>query len=320
MRIFSRLLACFCLLFGAAIAMAEYPDRSIRLIVPWPAGGGSDATARIVAKALQSRLGQPVVVENKPGAAGNIGTQLVAKADADGYTLLYSSGPFSVNPSLFRTLPFDTERDFAPVGQIGSTPSVIVVHPDFAARTLQDFIGVSRSAVKPTVYVSPGNGSAQHLAMELLRKKAQLELTHIPYKGAAPALTDLLGGQVPAMISGLPEVLPYIRAGRIRALAVTSAARSSLIPDVPTLLELGLAESGTAGWSGIHVRAGTPQVVVTRLSRELQSVLRDPAINEVLRARGTDVHVTTPEQFGQFVGDQIVRWRGAVAISGAKVD
>lgn len=320
MRRLLMILVCCGLLGGAMAARAQYPERPIRLVVPWPAGGGSDQTARIVAKALQARLGQPVVVDNKPGAAGNIGTQMVAEAAADGYTLLYSSGPFSVNPSLFKSLPFDTERAFAPVGQIGSTPSVLVVHDAFPARTLQEFVAASQDPRKPRVYVSPGNGSAQHLAMELLRKRAQLQLTHIPYKGAAPALTDLLGGQVEVMVSGLPEVLPHLRAGRLRALAVTTSARASLLPEVPTLMELGLADSGTAGWSGLHVAAGTPPAIVARLGAELQSALRDPAVADPLRARGTDVHPSTPEQFGRFVHEQIGRWREAVAVSGATVD
>lgn len=320
MRVLPMLLIGASLLAAAATAQAEFPDRPIRFIVPWPAGGGSDQTARIVAKALQARLGQPIVVENKTGAAGNIGTQMVAEAAPDGYTWLYSSGPFSVNPSLFKSLPFDTERDFDPVGQIGSTPSVIVVHPSFPARTLQEFRAASTGAAKPVVYASPGNGSAQHLAMELLRKRAQLQLAHIPYKGAAPALNDLLGGQLSVMISGLPEVLPLVRAGRVRALAVTSPTRSNLLPDVPTLMELGLADSGTAGWSGIHVRARTPQPIVARLNAELQAVLQDPGVNELLRSRGTEVHATSPQQFGGFVREQIERWREAVAISGATVD
>lgn len=319
LRLLAILLALGALI-GPASVSAQYPDRPLRLIVPWPAGGGSDQTARIVAKALQERLGQPVLVDNKPGAAGNLGTQMVAQAPADGYTLLFSSGPFSVNPSLFKSLPFDTERDFEPVGQIGSTPSVIVVHPTFAARTLQEFIAASRDPRQPVVYVSPGNGSAQHLAMELLRKRAQLQLTHVPYKGAAPALNDLLGGQVSVMISGLPEVLPHIRAGRLRALGVTSSTRASLIADVPTLMELGMADSGTAGWSGIHVRARTAAPIVERLSAELQAVLGDASLSEQLRARGTDVHVTTPRQFGAFVRQQIERWQEAVAVSGATVD
>ncbi len=320
MRMLSMLLLGAGLLAGATTAQAEFPDRPIRFIVPWPAGGGSDQTARIVAKALQARLGQPVLVENKTGAAGNIGTQMVAEAAPDGYTWLYSSGPFSVNPSLFKSLPFDTEKDFEPVGQIGSTPSVIIVHPGFPARTLQELRAASKDAAKPVVYVSPGNGSAQHLAMELLRKRTQMQLTHIPYKGAAPALTDLLGGQVSVMISGLPEVLPHVRAGRVRALAVTSPTRSTLLPDVPTLMELGLADSGTAGWSGIHVRAHTPQPIVARMSAELQAVLQDASIGEQLRSRGTEIHVTTPTQFGAFVREQMERWREAVAVSGATVD
>jgi len=220
----------------SAPALAAYPERPIRLMVPWPPGGSSDTTARLIAHHLQERLGQPIVVDNKPGASGNIGSAEVARAAPDGYTILLSSAPFSVNPSLYKSLPFDTLRDFTPITQIASTPSAIVVHPSFPAQTIQDFIALAKDKAKPVSYASPGNGSAQHLAMELLRKKADLNLTHVPYKGGAQALNDLLGGHVPLMLSGMPEVAPHLQAGKLRALAMTTAERSKLLPDVPTLM------------------------------------------------------------------------------------
>lgn len=319
-KLFKVWLPCAALGIAGTAAGAAWPEKSIRLVVPWPAGGGSDAISRIVARHLQERLKQQVVVDNKPGAAGNIGTEIVARAAPDGYTLLLSSGPFSVNPSLFRTLPFDTVRDFAPITQLASSPSVFVVQPGFAARSLTEFITLARDPQKPVVIASPGNGSAQHLAMELLRKKAGLSVIHVPYKGGAPALNDLLGGQVPVMISGYPEVAGHLKAGKLRALAVTTPNRLGLLPEVPTLMELGLADAGTAGWTGLHAPAGTPVEVITRINAEVGTVLAQADVRDQLSALGLEVRRTTPAEFAAFVTQQIASWRIAVELSGAKVD
>lgn len=304
----------------AATAAHAYPDKPIRLIVPWPAGGSSDTAARLVAKHLGDRLKTTILVDNRAGASGNIGTDAVAKATPDGYTLLLSSGPFSVNPSLFRKLPFDTVKDFVPIGQIANTPSVLVVHPSSAARTVQEFVAMSRNTGKPTTVASPGNGTAQHLALELLREKAGLAITHVPYKGGAPAVNDLLGNQVPAMVSGFPEVAPHLSAGTLRALAVTTSARSALLPNVPSLMEVGLADSGTAGWNGLHAPAGTPAPVTELLNRELVNVLKMPEVQSQLARLGFEVRPTTQAEFSGFVNEQITRWRKAVELSGAQVD
>ncbi len=303
-----------------AHAQQAYPEKPIKLIVPWPAGGSSDTAARLIAKHLQDRLKQTVLVDNKPGASGNIGTLAVAKAAPDGYTLLLSSGPFSVNPSLYRSLPFNTLRDFTPVAQVSLIPSVLVVLPSFSASSMTEFIALAKNKSAPMAYASPGNGTAQHLAMELLRQKADLSLTHVPYKGGAPALSDLLGGQVPALISGFPEVATYLKTSKLRALAVTTATRSSFLPDVPSLLELGLADSGSAGWSGFHVPAGTPPEIIKILNREINEILVVPSVRDQLVSLGFDVRRGTPQEFGTFVNQQIERWSQAVAISGAKVD
>lgn len=304
----------------AASAAYAYPDKPIRLIVPWPAGGSSDTAARLVAKHLGDRLKTNILVDNRPGASGNIGTDAVAKATPDGYTLLLSSGPFSVNPSLFRKLPFDTIKDFVPIGQIANTPSVLVVHPSSTARTVQDFVAMSKNTSSPTTVASPGNGTAQHLALELLREKAGLAINHVPYRGGAPAVNDLLGNQVPAMISGFPEVAPHLAAGTLRALAVTTPARSALLPNVPSLLEVGLADSGTAGWNGLHAPAGTPAPVIEQLNRELVNVLKMPDVQSQLARLGFEVRPTTQVEFSSFVNEQIARWRKAVELSGAQVD
>ena len=312
------IVATAALALAPSLHAAGYPDKPIRLVVPWPAGGSSDAAARLVARHLQDRLKQPIVVDNKGGASGNIGTEVVAKAAPDGYTLLLSSGPFSINPGLYKSLPFDTVKDFVPVAQIANTPSVLVVHPSTPAQTIQEFVALAR---KSQVNVaSPGNGSAQHLALELLGKKAGLNVTHVPYKGGAPALNDLLGGQVPAMMSGFPEVAPHIKSGKLRALAVTTTVRSSFLPQVPALTEVALADGGTAGWNGIHVPARTPTDIVTRLHNEVNAVLDMPEVREQLAAMGFDVRRSTQPEFSAFVTQQMERWRQAVVLSGAQVD
>lgn len=312
------IVATAALALAPSLHAAGYPDKPIRLVVPWPAGGSSDAAARLVARHLQDRLKQPIVVDNKGGASGNIGTEVVAKAAPDGYTLLLSSGPFSINPGLYKSLPFDTVKDFVPVAQIANTPSVLVVHPSTPAQTIQEFVALAR---KSQVNVaSPGNGSAQHLALELLGKKAGLNVTHVPYKGGAPALNDLLGGQVPAMMSGFPEVAPHIKSGKLRALAVTTTVRSSFLPQVPALTEVALADGGTAGWNGIHVPARTPTDIVTRLHNEVNAVLDMPEVREQLAAMGFDVRRSTQPEFSAFVTQQMDRWKQAVVLSGAQVD
>jgi tripartite-type tricarboxylate transporter receptor subunit TctC len=295
---------------------ANYPERVIRFVVPWPAGGSSDSAARVIAAQLEARLGKPVVVENKPGASGNIGTAEVARAEPDGYTLLLSSGPFTINPSLFRTLPFDAVRDFAPITQIAATPSILVVNPSFPAKTIQEFVSLAKDKTKPFNYASPGNGTAQHLAMELLKKKADLSLAHVPYRGGAPALNDLLGGHVLVMLSGLPEVMPHIKAGALRPLAVTTGTRLAALPDVPTLMEVALAEFETGGWNGLHVRAGTPAEIVSVLGKEVRAALQMPEVREKLMALGFEVRGSATDDFAKFVTSQIDRFREAVEIAG----
>ncbi len=312
------IVAATTLALAPSLHAADYPEKAIRLVVPWPAGGSSDAAARLVARHLQDRLKQPIIVDNKAGASGNIGADIVAKSAPDGYTLLLSSGPFSINPSLYKSLPFDTVKDFVPVAQIANTPSVLVVHPSTPAQTVQEFVALAR---KSTVNVaSPGNGSAQHLALELLRKKVGLQVTHVPYKGGAPALNDLLGGQIPAMMSGFPEVAPHIKSGKLRALAVTTTARSTFLPQVVALTEVGFADGGTAGWNGIHVPARTPTDIVARLNTEVNSVLDTPEVRDQLASLGFEVRRTTQHEFATFVTQQMARWKDAVALSGAQVD
>jgi tripartite-type tricarboxylate transporter receptor subunit TctC len=319
-RRFLAALAAVAMLGTSLHAAAAWPEKTIRFVVPWPAGGSSDAAARLIAKNLSERLKQTVIVDNKAGASGNIGAGEVARAAPDGYTWLLSSGPFSINPSLYRSLPFDTLKDFVPVAQIANTPSVLVVNPATPAHDMKEFLALAHDASKPLAVATPGNGSAQHLALELLAKKAGLHINHVPYKGGAPAVMDVLGGTVPAMMSGFPEVAPHIKAGKLRALAVTTAGRSSFLPDVPALTELKLADGATAGWNGIHLPAKTPPEIVKRLHDEVNAVLDTPDVKNQLAALGFEVRRTSQKEFAEFVVQQIGSWKKAVEISGAHVD
>jgi tripartite-type tricarboxylate transporter receptor subunit TctC len=232
----------------------DYPSKPVKLVVGQPAGGSSDALARLVGRQLEGRLKQTFVIENRPGASGNIAALQVAKSAADGYTLLLTAGPFSINPSLYSKLPFDTIRDFVPVAQISSSASVLVVNKDHPVNTIEEFMAMAKDAGRPVAYASSGNGTAQHLAMELLRVKAGLELFHIPYKGGAPAMIDLLGGQVKFLMGNMADVSKHVTAGNMKAIAQTGATRFELLPDVPTLIEKGLAD--TVPVAGLEFMSG----------------------------------------------------------------
>lgn len=314
----------FAALFVAVIstgALAQpYPSKPVKLVVGQPAGGSSDAVARLVGRQLGDRLKQTFVVDNRPGASGNIAAQYVAKSPPDGYTLLFTAGPFSINPSLYRSLPFDTRKDFLPVALIVTFPSVLAVNKDVPVDTLEQFLAMAKKPGQPVAYASPGNGTAQHLAMELLRAKAGLELIHVPYKGGAPAMSDLLGGQVKFMMVNLGEVSKYVESGRVKVIAQTGSSRSPLLPNIPTLMEKGLAETSTGGWMGIHAPAGTPSEIIELLNTNINVVLDDPDVKSKIAAMGFAVQRTTPQEFGAFVDQQIKSWAEAVRISGAKVD
>lgn len=301
-------------------AFAAYPDKPIKFIVPWPPGGSSDSAARIVGAELEKRMGQPVIVENRTGGAGNIGAQATLQAAADGYTIMLSSGPFSINPSLFKTLPFDTVKDFRPVAQFAVTPSVLAVHPSFPAKTVQEFVTVIKSRDKSTSYASPGNGTAQHLAMELLKKNAGLNLDQVPYRGGAPAITDLISGHVTIMLAGIPEVISHIKAGTLRPLAVTTAKRTELLPEVPSLMEAKLSDAELVGWNGVHVKTGTPDDIINKLNAEIRAALKVPDVRKKLVDLGFEIRDTSVEDFAKFFNTQMEKYKEAVQISGAQVD
>jgi len=293
------LLIClsFCL---TSAADAQYPNKPIRIVVPFAAGGPADSLARIVSKGLSSRLGATVLVENRAGAGGNIGTDAVAKAPADGYTLLLGYiGPLAVNPHLFSTLPFNPEMDFAPIGLIADNPLVLVVHPSVPARSVKDLVALLRTSKTPLAYASGGSGSANHLAAELFKVAEQVDMTHVAYKGIAPATIDLLGGQVPIMFNGVSAALPHIKTEKLRALAVTTKNRIPALPEVPTMQEAGLPGYEMSAWFGLLAPAGTPSAIVQRLEAALMDTVRSPEAEATLSSMGM---VSRPE------GSQVLRY------------
>ena len=323
------LLAAFAALPSAALAQPAcrtcregdwVPVRPIRLVVPFAPGGSTDLTARLLAEALGTRLGQPMVIENRAGAGGNIGVEAVARASPDGHTLVFTtSSTHGANPALYRRLPFDAVRDFAPVAQVAFIPNVFVVHPGVPANTLAEFIALARARPGALNYGTAGPGTSQHLAASLLASRAGITMQHVPYRGGAPALTDLLGAKFDIMASPLVEVIEHIRAGRLRALAVTTARRAALVPDVPTVAET-LPGYEVALWNGVLAPAGTPADAVQRLAQEIQAALRTPEMRERLAQQGSEPVGSGPEEFATFIAAELPKWAELVRISGASAD
>jgi len=298
-----------------------YPERPIRLVVPFPPGGGSDITARTIAQKLGEALGQQVVADNRGGAGGNIGTDIVAKAVPDGYTLVMAlSGPFSINGSLLGKLPFDPLKDFALITLAGATPNLLVSHPSLSAHTVKELIVLAKASPGKINFASSGLGTPAQLAGELFNTMAGVKLIHVPYKGAAPALTDLLAGQVQLMFSTMPPSLPQVRAGKLRAIAVTSAKRSVTTPELPTISEAGLPGFEAITWYGMAAPAGTPPAIIKKLNGEVVKLLRLPEVKERLLATGTEASGTTPEEFATYIKSEIVKWAKVIKESGARAD
>jgi tripartite-type tricarboxylate transporter receptor subunit TctC len=315
------LLALAALLAQAAPAQDAYPTRPIRFVVAFPPGGGTDIIARSIAQKLAERLGQQVVVDNRPGAGGNIGTDIVAKAAPDGYTVLMgSAGPLAINASLLGKMPFDPLRDLAPVTLAASTPNVLVVHPSVAAATVGELVALARARPGAIYFASSGPGTPAQLAGELFNSMAGVRMVHVPYKGAAPALTDLLGGQVQVMFSTLPPALPHIKDGKLRALAVTSLRRSGAMPELPTVDEAALPGFEAITWHGVVVPAGTPAAIIARLNREIVAILHRPDIVERLSSQGSEPVGSTPEEFAAYIQSETVKWAKVVRQSGAKAE
>ena len=306
---------------AAARAQAAWaPERSVRLLVGFAAGGSTDVTARLVAAALGERLGQPVVVENRPGAGGNIAAEAAARAAPDGHTLLMGvSGILAANPALYRNLPFDPVRDFAPVSQIAFIPNLVVVHPEVPAADLAGFSAHAKANPGRVHYGSAGNGTSLHLAGALLAARAGLALVHVPYRGGAPATTDLLSNKIQMLASPLVEAVAHVQAGRLRPLAVTTARRSPLLPDVPTVAET-VPGFEVALWNGLLTPAGTPAPAIARLAAETAAALRGEELRRKLAEQGSEPAPSTPEEFARFIRAEIPRWTEIVRLSGATAD
>jgi tripartite-type tricarboxylate transporter receptor subunit TctC len=316
-----KLLATLALSLFALAAQAQgYPDRPVRLIVPFAAGGSSDTISRIIAGKLGASLGQTIVVENKPGAGGNIGGDLVAKSAPDGYTLLFAAGSTAINPSLYASMPFDPLKDLEPVIHICNVTGILVTHPSVAVKTVPELVQLMRAKPGTINYASAGAGTVIHLAGELFKMKSGVQMTHVPYKGSGPALTDLIGGQVQIMFANMPGTLQHVKAGRLNVLAVTSAKRSPLLPEVPTIAETGIDGYAASTWFGVFAPAGTPKDIVAKLNAELNKALHAPELAEILRNEGAEAIGGTPEEFRTFFRGEVARWAPVVKTAGVKAN
>ena len=313
-------LATFATLAPHAADAQDYPARPVKVIVPFSAGGAVDGPMRIIAQELSKRLGQQVIVDNKPGAGATIGSELVAKAPADGYTLLLASQTNAISATLYPKLSFDPIEDFAPISLIGREPGVVVVNPAFPVRTLQEFIAYAKARPGKVDYASSGNGSGQHLFMAMLASMTGMKLTHVPYKGSGQATTDLLGGQVPVSIPGTAGMVGHIKAGKLHALAVTGAKRSPQLPDVPTVMESGVPGYEAYVWMGLLAPKGTPAAIVERLHRELMQVLATSEVRTYMASAGIEIVGSTPAEFGAFFRHEREQWAKVVRETGSKAD
>jgi len=305
---------------SAAQESGAWPARTIQIVVPFTPGTGADILARILGPKLAERWKVGVVTDNRAGASGNIGTDFVGKSAPDGYTLLCTATTFGTNPAVNRKLPFDPVRSFAPVILLATSSLAVIVTPGLPAKSMREFLELARGQPGKLYYASPGNGGPQHLAMELLKLNARIDLVHVPYKGMGGALADLVGGHVQAGIVALQTAAPHVQSGKLRMLAVMSAERSQAFPEVPTLKELGLADLEVDTWYGIFAPAGTADPIVAKLNAELNALLRQPEIRELLAKQGLAAAGGTPERLGELVKSELARWSRVVASAGIKAD
>lgn len=309
-----------CLFLVSGVEAQPYPAKPVRLIVPFAAGGSTDLLARTLATRLQDALGQSFIVDNRPGAGSNIGTELAAKAAPDGYTLLMGTNANAVNNSLYTNLRFDFMRDFAPISKVCSFLFILSLHPSVPAHSVAELIDLAKKRPGELTFSSAGVGTGSHLAGELFNIMAGVKLVHVPYKGNAPSVTDLLGGQVSMSFINAIVVLPHLKSGKLRGIAVTSAQRFSAMPELPTIAESGLAGFEAVGWNGLFAPAGTPREIIQRLNAETVRILKTPEIQEKLVAQGAIVEGTSPEELERFLRVDVERWARTVKASGAKAE
>lgn len=304
-----------------AAQTTDFPNKPVRIVVPFPPGGATDITARVVAEKLSTKWGQPVVIDNKAGAGGNVGSDLVAKSAPDGYNIVLGvTGSHSINISLYKKMPYHPLNDFEPLTQATIYPNAIVVNPQVPANNLQELIALLKKEPGKLSYGSDGNGTASHLGMEILKAKANVQLTHIPYKGSTPMITDLLGGTLMVGITGLPAVQQHLKAGKLKMIAITTPQRAPGAPDYKTVAEQGFANFNAAPWAGFFAPKGTPKPVVDKLALDLADALKQTDVAQKMNELGSTVVGNKPDEFRQFVTRQIEMWAEGVKISGATVD
>jgi tripartite-type tricarboxylate transporter receptor subunit TctC len=299
-------------------AQAGYPDKPVRFLVPYPPGGGTDVIARIVAPKFQQVLGQTIVIENRGGGGGSLGTDVVAKSPADGYTVLFTLSSHTINPAIFTKLPFDTAKDFEPVGTVASLPQILVAHPSFEANTVKELIEVAKK--KQLQFASVGNGSPSHLAGELFNLRTGVKIGHIPYRGGGPAITDVIGNQVPLLWVSIPAAAGFVKNGQLKALAVSTVKRSAAFPNVPTVQESGVADFEVDSWYAMFVPAKTPKPVIEKLNKALNTVIADAEVKEKLLAQGSEAVGGTPEALQRTVQAELTKWAKLVKDANIKAE
>ncbi|MGH8618900.1 MAG: Bug family tripartite tricarboxylate transporter substrate binding protein [Burkholderiales bacterium] len=321
--LFPTVFAALCaVVFTTGSASAQtYPAKQIRFVVPFPPGGPADILSRIIGQNLAESWGQQVVIDNRAGAGGNLAAEIVAKAPPDGYTMLMGYvGTHAINSSLYRDMPYDPIKDFEPVGLVARVTIILVLHPSIPAGTVKELIALAKSRPGELTFGSPGNGTPQHLAGELFNTMAKVKMLHVPYKGAVPALNDLLGGRLSMIFSSMPPALPHVKVGKLRALGVTSLQRSPAVPDVPTIAQSGVPGYDVTNWYGVVLPAKTPKDIVTKLNTEIVRIMNLPDVKERLAAQGAETLTSTPDQLAAYIKSETDKWAKVVKFSGAKID
>ena len=313
-------ISSFGLIFSAGAWAQAWPTKSIKFVVPYPPGGGTDVIARIVQEPLSQALGQQIIIDNRGGAGGSIGTDAVAKSPADGYTVLFTLSSHTINPAIYPKLAFNTEKDFLPVSLVASLPQILVANPDFPAKTVKEAIELARLKPDTIAFASVGNGSPGHLAGAMMATAANVKMTHIPYRGGGPAVTDVMAGQVPLLWVSIPAATQYIKTGKLRALAVSTTKRSVIFPDVPTMAESGFKDFEVDSWYAMFVPAGTPKPIIDTLYNAVVKVLAQPSTKEKLIAQGAEAVGSTPAQLGVIVKTELAKWAKVAKESGIKAE